>query len=319
MGEKIGIGIVIASLLIYVGILIFYIARRIIYKNKYKSRRTNQIEKKRGNLLPIYYMSKFGSKLVLLIIVSVIICIFLCMISLEYMLITFPIILVTVMLFAIVYLINFDIFGGLMLIKKKIEEKYRITNESISSNAIWLSKRDYFQTPTDRNMKNISFFNGHSYINMGAIHFNYTFKARNRMSYADLYNIYVEIKLSKTLEIYMLNKTYMENINETNSIVPIYNIIPPILFENTTKEHVEKFLNKDIQKCIADLAAKLHKYSIIFLNGKLTLVIHNACWSTFLSRVFTKEKCMNNILNSLDEIINTLEKISSLIEMNNNY
>ncbi len=168
--------------------------------------------------------------------------------------------------------------------------------------------------------QNISFFNGHSYINIGAIHFNYKYSARHgrKVSYADLYNIYIEIKLSKDLEksVYMLNKTYMENINETNSIVPIYNIIPPILFEKTTKEYVEKFLNNDVQKSIADLAVKLKKYSIMFSNDKLTLVIHNACWSTFLARVFTKKKCMNNVLNSLEEIINTLEKISYLIDKN---
>ncbi len=156
MAGKIGLGIAITSLLIFIGIIIFGVVRRIIYKNKYKLRCTNQIKLKRVKLLPIYYLSNSVGKLLLLLIVSII-CIFTCMISLKYMMVALPLLFASLLSFVIIYLINFDVFDSLMFIKKKVEEKYEMADEPISSNAIWLSKRDYFQTPTDRDVKNISF------------------------------------------------------------------------------------------------------------------------------------------------------------------
>ena len=236
---------------------------------------------------------------------------------------------ITSTLCTLLYLVHLsyrNIKNSLIFAKKEFQEKYIVDNEyygNISYNEInelihiiSFKTNGIRENIVNNKMEILQLKKGINEFDIGTIV--QTIRENNNYRNTDIFykypkKVFVEMMLPYHIDgtIVLQSISYED---ESRSIIPKYSNIPTILCDSDKKEYTERIINEKVQLYISKLAKRLGKYSIWFSGNKVTVILHNVLWSSWLSRTFLAKKSSKNICISVDEIVNTLEKIEYEIQ-----
>lgn len=234
---------------------------------------------------------------------------------------TFLIIVLCYITICIIQLLHDNIKNSLLFSRDQLQEKYNVENKyngDISELEFKLAHNsNRIREEIVKSQKEvISLVNEDYEYNIGSYQYKCEMSERHHNDFEKFYyrkkKSFVEIILPYKF-MTQLKMYFVKYGKEEKTIISNYSNVPTIICDTENKWYAEKVINDNVQLYISELAKKIGKYSIWFSDNKITVILDNILWSTWLNRTLMKKKSAKEVQYSINEIVNTLNIIEKEI------
>lgn len=115
----------------------------------------------------------------------------------------------------------------------------------------------------------------------------------------------IEMKFDHTYD--LGNRYHQTSIHNSRYVISNYSNVPTIYCADTG--YAERIVNENIQALLSELGKSLKNYKVKFEYDRITIELRKVLWSTWFMRTFRKRKATEDVINSIEKILDTMEKI----------